>query len=155
MEKKINIPKPCNQKWNSMIPNKDGKFCTSCNKTVVDFTKMDNLEIQHYLIQNSSKESICGHFKSNQIETKNNIKYYNLRNRISGIKIKPIKTFALFSLSLLFILTSCMGKAAIDGEPAVIDNDTINDNEIIKKELDTVKQNDSIKREVIELKKRK
>lgn len=155
MEKKINIPKPCNQNWNSMIPNKDGKFCTSCNKTVVDFTKMENLEIQNYLIENSSKESICGHFKSDQIETKSNIKYHNLRNRISGIKIKPIKTFALFSLSFLFTLTSCMGKAAIDGEPALIDNDTINDNEIIKKELDTVKQNDSIKSEVIQLKKRK
>ncbi|QOG03665.1 hypothetical protein [Flavobacterium sp. MDT1-60] len=138
-----------------MIPNKDGKFCTSCNKTVVDFTKMENLEIQNYLIENSSKESICGHFKSDQIETKSNIKYHNLRNRISGIKIKPIKTFALFSLSFLFTLTSCMGKAAIDGEPALIDNDTINDNEIIKKELDTVKQNDSIKSEVIQLKKRK
>jgi hypothetical protein len=155
MEKKINIAEPCSQNWNSMIPNKNGKFCNSCSKTVVDFTKMENLEIQKYLIENSSKESICGHFKSNQIETKSNIKYHNLRNRISRIKIKPIKTVALFSLSLLFTLTSCMGKAAIDGEPAVIDNDTINDNEIIKKELDTIKHNHSIKSEVIELKQRK
>ena len=49
-----------------------------------------------------------------------------------------------------------MGKAVIDGELAVIDNDTIKDNEIVKKELDTVvKQNDSIKREVVEIKKTK
>ena len=111
MEKKINIPKPCNQNWNSMVPNKNGRFCNSCSKTVVDFTKMDNLEIQNYLIENSSKESVCGHFKFNQIEAENNIKYYNLRNRISRIKVKPIKKAALFSLSILFTLTSCMGKA--------------------------------------------
>lgn len=155
MEKKINIPKPCNQNWNSMMPNKNGRFCNSCSKTVVDFTKMENLEIQNYLIENSSKESVCGHFKFNQIETENNIKYYNFKNRISRIKVKPIKKAALFSLSILFTLTSCMGKASIDGEPAVIDKDTVSDNEILKKEQDTLKQNDSIKSEVIEMKKKK
>ncbi|WP_264564727.1 hypothetical protein [Flavobacterium sp. N3904] len=154
MENKINIPKPCNQNWNSMTPNKNGKFCNSCNKTVVDFTKMENLEIQKYLIENSSKESICGHFKFNQIETKNSIKYSNLRNRISRIKIKPIKKVALFSLSILFTLSSCMGKAVIDGEPAVIENDTINENEVIKKEQYTEKQNDSIKSKIIQVKKK-
>lgn len=152
MENKINIPKPCNQNWNSMTPDKNGRFCGSCNKTVIDFTKMENLEIKNYLIENSGKESICGHFKFNQVDPKNNIKYDNLRNRISRIRIKPIKTAALFSLSLLFALSSCMGKAAIDGEPAVIDNDTINDSEIINKELDTIKQNDSIKSEIIQTK---
>jgi hypothetical protein len=154
MENKINIPKPCNQNWNSMTPNKNGKFCNSCNKTVVDFTKMENLEIQKYLIENSSKESVCGHFKFNQIETENNIKYSNLKNRISRIRIKPIKKVALFSLSFLFTLSSCMGKAVIDEEPAVIENDTINENEILKKEQNTEKQNDSIKREIIQGKKK-
>src|SRR6188768_1419692 len=102
MENKIKIPKPCNQNWNSMTSNKNGKFCNSCNKTVVDFTKMGNMEIHKYLIDNSSKKSVCGHFKFNQIETENSIKYYNLRNRISRIRIKPIKKVALFSLSILF-----------------------------------------------------
>jgi hypothetical protein len=153
MENKINIPKPCNQNWNSMTPDKNGKFCNSCNKTVVDFTKMENLEIQKYLIENSDKESVCGHFKLNQIDPENNIKYYNLRNRINRIRIKPIKKAALFSLGILFTLTSCMGKAVIDGEPAVIENDTITENEIIKKEQDIEKQKDSVKNEIIKVKK--
>lgn len=152
MENKINIPEPCNQNWNSMTPNKNGRFCSSCSKTVVDFTKMENLEIQNYLIENSGKESVCGHFKFNQVEPQSNIKYHNLKNRISQIRIKPIQKVALFSLSLLFTLTSCMGKARIDGEPAVMDNDTINDSEIINKEQDTLKQNDSIKSEIIQVK---
>lgn len=154
MENQINVPKPCSQNWNSMLPNKDGRFCNSCSKTVIDFTKMEIPEIKNYLIENSGKEGICGHFKFDQVQTKESIKYDNLRNRISRIKIKPIKNLALFSVSLLFTLTSCMGKAAIEGEPAVIDNDTISDSEIINKEKDTLKPTDSIKREVITAKKK-
>lgn len=155
MENQINVPKPCSQNWNSMLPNKDGRFCNSCSKTVIDFTKMDIPEIKNYLIENSGKEGVCGHFKFDQVQTKESIKYHNLRNRISRIKIKPIKNLALFSVSLLFTLTSCMGKAAIEGEPAVIDNDTISDSEIINKEKDTIKPTDSIKREVIQAKEKK
>lgn len=155
MENQINVPKPCSQNWNSMIPNKDGRFCNSCSKTVIDFTKMEIPEIKNYLIENSGKEGVCGHFKFDQVQTKESIKYHNLRNRISRIKIKPIKNLALFSVSLLFTLTSCMGKAAIEGEPAVIDNDTISDSEIINKEKDTLKPTDSIKREVIQIKEKK
>ncbi|MBF4485883.1 hypothetical protein [Flavobacterium sp. CSZ] len=155
MENKIIIPKPCSQNWNSMIPNKEGRFCNSCSKTVIDFTKMENIEIKNYLIENSGKESICGHFKFDQIKNDNSFKYDNLRNRVSRIRIKPIKKLVLFSLSLLFSLSSCMGKAVIDGEPAVIDNDTISDNEIINKEKDTLKPNDSIKSEIIQVKEKK
>lgn len=154
MENQINVPKPCSQNWNSMLPNKDGRFCNSCSKTVVDFTKMEIPEIKNYLIENSGKEGVCGHFKFDQVQTKESIKYDNLRNRISRIKIKPIKNLALFSVSLLFTLTSCMGKAAIEGEPAVIDNDTISDSEIINKEKDTLTPTDSIKNEIIAAKKK-
>jgi len=152
MENQITIPKPCNQNWNSMLLNKEGRFCNSCSKTVIDFTKMKNSEIKNYLIENSMGESICGHFKFDQVKGENNIKYDNLKNRFSRIRIKPIKKMALFSLSLLFSLTSCMGKAAV--ELAVIDNDTISDSEIVDKEKDTLKKNDSIKSEIIQKEKK-
>lgn len=151
MENKITVPKPCNENWNSMSPHKNGRFCGSCSKTVVDFTKMNTSEIQNYFIENSGKESICGHFKATQVATKKNTKYDHLRNQFNRIRIKPIKKMALFSLSLVFSLTSCMGKAMIDGEPAIINNDTINESEVTKPE-DTIKQNDSVKTENIRLK---
>ena len=148
MENKITIPKPCNENWNSMSPNKNGRFCNSCNKTVIDFTKMNNPEIQKYFIENSSQERICGHFKLNQIESGESIKYDKLRTRFNRIKIKPIKTIALFSLSLVFTLTSCIGKAAVDGEPRVINNDTLNESDINNKVEKNEKQHDSIKKNI-------
>lgn len=152
MENKISIPKPCNENWNSMSPDKNGRFCNSCSKTVIDFTKMNNPEIQQYFIENSGKERICGHFKFNQVQTEESIKYDNLKKRFSRIRIKPIKAIALFSLSLFFTLSSCMGKAALEGEPAVISNDSINENEIDNKVNELEQQHDSIKKDVIPVK---
>jgi hypothetical protein len=63
---KITIPKPCHEDWNNMSHNATGRFCGSCTKTVVDFTKMKPPEIQEYFIQNQGK-SVCGHFKNEQI----------------------------------------------------------------------------------------
>ncbi|WP_269234218.1 hypothetical protein [Flavobacterium flavigenum] len=152
MENKITIPKPCNENWNSMSPDKNGRFCNSCNKTVIDFTKMKNAQIHKYFTENSDKERICGHFKLNQIESEESIKYEKIRSRLSRIKIKPIQKIALFSLGLAFTLTSCMGKAVVDGEPAVKSNDTINESEINHHVENGEKQNDSIKKENIQVK---
>lgn len=155
MESKVSIPKPCNENWKSMLPEKKGRFCNSCNKTVIDFTKMTNPEIKKYFIDNSNNKSICGHFKLNQVEVTGNRKYDLLKNRLSGIRIKPIKAIAMFALSLVFTLSSCMGKRTVDGEPAVPINDTINESEISSKENKVDKVNDSIKNEINQIEKRK
>lgn len=128
MKNKINIQNPCSENWNSMSKNKKGKFCNSCNKTVVDFTKMKNNEIQKYFIENSNNESICGYYKFNQVESEQSTRYTYLRNRFNRIKVKPIKILALFSLSLAFTFSSCiMGKRAEQiPEEELIENDTKN-----------------------------
>lgn len=150
MENKITIPKPCNENWNSMSPNEKGRFCDSCNKTVVDFTKMNDPEIRKYFIENSGKERVCGHFKSSQVVTEETAKYHNLKNRLSRIRIKPIKIAAMFLLGLLFTLTSCMGKAAVEGEPAMV-NDEMNNN--TPQPENTKKENDTVQSDAVEIKK--
>jgi len=51
------IPNPCHKDWNQMTPNEKGRFCASCSKTVVDFTKPDNNSgIENF-------ENVCGRFK--------------------------------------------------------------------------------------------
>lgn len=44
----LSIPTPCTEDWNAMTPDKNGKFCASCQKTVVDFSRMTDAEIFNY-----------------------------------------------------------------------------------------------------------
>ncbi|GAB2813181.1 hypothetical protein [Ferruginibacter profundus] len=64
---KISIPKPCFEGWDNMTPNEQGRFCTSCAKTVIDFSVMSDEAIQQYFISNYDKK-ICGRFKNIQLQ---------------------------------------------------------------------------------------
>ncbi len=64
----ISIPKPCHENWSAMTPNEKGKFCNSCAKTVVDFTKKSVVEIQDFFIDNRHKK-VCGHFYKTQLDS--------------------------------------------------------------------------------------
>ncbi|UTN05827.1 energy transducer TonB [Flavobacterium bizetiae] len=64
---KITITEPCQENWDNMIPNENGRFCMNCAKTVIDFSLMLPEEIQHFFIQNQN-EKICGRFKNSQLE---------------------------------------------------------------------------------------
>jgi len=44
----LNIPKPCHENWNAMSPKEQGRYCGSCQKTVVDFSVMSDKEIVDY-----------------------------------------------------------------------------------------------------------
>jgi len=65
---KLTIPKPCHEDWNTMTPNEKGKFCSSCSKTVVDFTQKSSKEIQEYLVANKGQR-VCGHFYRKQLDS--------------------------------------------------------------------------------------
>jgi Secretion system C-terminal sorting domain len=62
---KISIPTPCHEDWKKMSPNSNGRFCSSCEKTVVDFTNKKSVEIKSFL-DNSTGE-VCGRFNANDI----------------------------------------------------------------------------------------
>ena len=62
----ISIPTPCHENWDTMTPTEIGKFCSSCQKEVIDFSRMSDQEIRRIL--NSSKETPCGRFNTNQLE---------------------------------------------------------------------------------------
>lgn len=69
MEKlQLTIPKPCHENWNKMQPEEKGRFCQSCAKTVIDFTKSSEAEISKYFHENNSKKT-CGRFKKEQLKS--------------------------------------------------------------------------------------
>lgn len=89
----ISIPSPCHENWSNMTPREKGRFCSNCQKVVVDFTKMSNQEIVNHL---TSEKKVCGQFRSSQL------------NR--SIQINPTKTTFYFpyqiAVASLLLLTS-------------------------------------------------
>jgi hypothetical protein len=65
---KIIVSNPCNKDWNKMTNHNNGKYCGSCNKTVIDFTSWEVEEIKMHLL--TKNEHVCGHFKSLQAAVK-------------------------------------------------------------------------------------
>lgn len=61
----IRIPKPCAEKWDGFELRKEGRFCQSCEKVVVDFTKMSDQELVAYLMRGSGK--VCGRVYPSQL----------------------------------------------------------------------------------------
>ncbi len=55
----------CNQNWDEMILNKEGRHCNLCHKTVIDFRHNSIQEIQNY---SQGKKQLCGLFKIEQLD---------------------------------------------------------------------------------------
>jgi hypothetical protein len=77
---KLNIPKPCDQGWSNMTPSDNGRFCSSCQKNVIDFTNFSDNELINYLNKN---KSVCGRITENQLNrelvaTRKKPVYFNL-----------------------------------------------------------------------------
>ncbi len=63
----LSVPTPCTEDWNNMTPDKNGKFCASCQKTVVDFSRMTDAEIFNYF--DTFQGATCGRFTEKQLRT--------------------------------------------------------------------------------------
>ena len=64
---KYSIEEPCHEDWDQMKPEAKGRFCSSCSKTVVDFSSMSDFSIVNYL-EGKKNESVCGRFRPRQMD---------------------------------------------------------------------------------------
>lgn len=62
----IKVPKPCHENWHAMTPKEQGRFCGSCEKIVVDFSKMSDKEMLNYFTK-AAGQSTCGRFANDQL----------------------------------------------------------------------------------------
>jgi hypothetical protein len=115
----IRIPEPCHEDWNKMLPDEKGKFCNSCNKSVVDFSNKTDTQIKDILMANQDQR-VCGHFKKSQIDRPLNIRIdlNNLPKNMSITKMFMVALFISFG-TLLFSCTDNLGKAV--GEISVVE----------------------------------
>ena len=78
MHKKLEIKNPCSQNWDEMTPKGKGKHCNSCNKVILDFTEMNDVDLVKML--QSGKYS-CGLFTKQQMGTRYLEKEKNLSRK--------------------------------------------------------------------------
>jgi hypothetical protein len=89
----IRIDKPCHENWRLMQKEAQGRFCLSCEKTVIDFTKMSDKELVNYL-QLNRQEHACGHFRSDQV-----LESGKKTNRFKWLKVSLLFLFGVSFLS--------------------------------------------------------
>ncbi len=126
MQYKITIPEPCRQNWDTMLPNDTGRYCSSCEKSVIDFTSKTDEEIQQFIINNLN-QSLCGRFKNTQIQRI----IIDLPQNIFSIKMPLWMRFLvacllIFGISIFPFETTIAGKtpaatAFYQGEPIQLD----------------------------------
>jgi hypothetical protein len=94
-----------------MTPEGKGKFCDSCQKTVIDFSNMSDNQLAQFFKKPAS--SVCGRFHQDQLEREINIP----RKRIPWVKYFFQITWPAFML----FLKSCGQREQTMGVP-LIDN---------------------------------
>jgi hypothetical protein len=62
----LSIPIPCHENWENMTPNKRGRQCASCNKTVVDFSQYSDKQLVEFFTK--VKDNICGRISTFQLQ---------------------------------------------------------------------------------------
>jgi hypothetical protein len=62
----MTIPKPCSEHWDAMDEVERGKYCSVCEKVVVDFSTANKQDIITYI---RSGEKICGRFPKRFLDT--------------------------------------------------------------------------------------
>lgn len=61
----IKIEHPCSQNWNAMQPKDNGRFCSSCKKTIIDFSGLSDTELFKFFQTHS--DVTCGRFHNDQL----------------------------------------------------------------------------------------
>jgi hypothetical protein len=101
---KLTIENPCHENWNQMKVNGQGRYCSSCAKTVVDFSGMSADEIGNYfkILYTESKASgkainVCGHVKKSQLAASYSFTYktpYQFNSTVVRLSLAGILTLA-------------------------------------------------------------
>ena len=84
----LSIADPCHEDWSKMTPVEQGRFCSSCQKKVVDFTTQTDEQIISFF--NNYNGTACGRFTDDQLD-----------RPIQQIELKPVSGFLKYAAGLL------------------------------------------------------
>ncbi|WP_111682943.1 carboxypeptidase-like regulatory domain-containing protein [Winogradskyella tangerina] len=78
----IEIPEPCHEDWSKMTLEEQGRHCTKCQTTVVDFTNKSDEEIVNILANGAHH---CGRFKADQLNRQLTLERKDKNNYLSWV----------------------------------------------------------------------
>ena len=79
MKYRVDIPKPCSEKWLEMTPISAGRFCLNCKKSVIDFTTFSDRQLINFLKIN---KDVCGRLTTSQNNKIIQVEHSNLLSKI-------------------------------------------------------------------------
>lgn len=135
---KLTIPEPCHENWDTMNPVQQGRFCSSCAKTVIDFTAMPQTAIEEYLLQHQS-ESVCGRVKQEHLgPIKLEVPAHILTKKYSFARTFMLALLLVMGTTLFSCDTTAKKGTTLE-EVCLVDSTKISSSEKIgKTRLDTV-----------------
>ncbi|WP_162902811.1 carboxypeptidase-like regulatory domain-containing protein [Taibaiella koreensis] len=74
--KQLSLPAPCTEDWNTMQPVSCGRFCSACQKTVIDFSAYSDAEFTAYF--QKAPDLPCGRFTAHQLSLPLDTKKYSM-----------------------------------------------------------------------------
>lgn len=63
----LKLDNHCEEKWDNMKPNEKGNYCNLCSKNVIDFTKLNQVEISEIVKKSGNK--ICARLTHSQLNS--------------------------------------------------------------------------------------
>ncbi len=61
----LTIENPCNEDWSKMTPTQQGRFCSACERDLVDFSILSDAEV--FKVIEANEGNICGRFHKTQM----------------------------------------------------------------------------------------
>lgn len=105
---KITVANPCSENWTAMEEKEGGRFCSNCQKVVVDFSMLTDKELFAYFGLATSIP--CGRFHNNQL---NKIIFPEKRQQFSWKNLYKAAATLLAFLSLKYSGIASAGNKAI------------------------------------------
>ncbi|MEJ1237971.1 carboxypeptidase-like regulatory domain-containing protein [Chryseolinea sp. T2] len=91
----LSIENPCKENWEAFAPQTNGRYCSSCEKTIIDFTKLSDQAVLEFFASKSAKT--CGRFRADQLKS------YSFNNLVTASP--GLALLKAGFLSLIFMLT--------------------------------------------------
>ena len=119
----ISVKKPCTEKFSNFSITEKGGFCASCEKEVIDFTSMSQIEVIDFLCKNSA--NTCGRFKSSQLRTFTEQQNYNtmpnfITKGIGALSFSLLSLCAVSSLEAQEVAVNSTIQTELTTTPSVI-----------------------------------